>query len=66
MPVDDQRQAPAALPPGKRPVTRYIGGCVGPRAVLDGCGKSCPHRDLITRIAIPTALSWPQISVKQY
>jgi len=36
-----QRHAPAALPPEK---TRYpcIGGWVGPRAGLDGCGKSRP------------------------
>jgi hypothetical protein len=38
---------------------------VGPRAGLDGCGKSRPHRDSIPgpssqyRVAIPTELSWP-------
>jgi hypothetical protein len=37
---------PAALPPG-RPGTRCIGGWVGPRAGLDGCGKSSHNRDLI-------------------
>jgi len=37
MRVGDQRHAPAALTPGKRPGT---GGLVGPRAGLDGCGKS--------------------------
>ena len=45
--VRGQRQAPAALPPGKRPGTHCIGGWVGPRAGLDGCGKSRPHRDSI-------------------
>jgi hypothetical protein len=35
-----QRHALAALPPGKRPGTRCIGGWVGPRAGRDGCGKS--------------------------
>jgi len=35
-----QRHAPAALPSGKRPGTHYLGGWVGPRAGLDGCGKS--------------------------
>jgi len=41
MGMDGQRQAPAAVPPGK---TRYpcTGGWVGPRAGLDGCGKSGP------------------------
>jgi len=42
MGVGGQRHAPAALPPGKRPDTYCIGGWVGPRAGLDGCGKSHP------------------------
>ena len=45
--VGGQRHAPAALPPGKNPGTRYIAGWVGLRAGLDGCGKSRPHRDSI-------------------
>ena len=45
MSVGGQRHAPAALPPGKRPDTRCIGGWMGPRAGLDGCGKSRLHRD---------------------
>ena len=32
---------------GKRPGTLCIGGWVGPRAGLDGCGKSRPHLDSI-------------------
>jgi hypothetical protein len=40
--VGGQRHAPAALPPGKRPGTHFIGGWVGQRAGLDGCGKSRP------------------------
>ena len=36
---------PRPLYPRKRPVTHCIGGWVGPRAGLEGCGKSCPHRD---------------------
>ena len=40
MEVGGQRHAPAALPPVKRPGTHCIGGGVGPRAGLDGCGKS--------------------------
>ena len=35
-----QRHAPAVLPPGKRPGTHCIEGWIGPRAGLDGCGKS--------------------------
>jgi hypothetical protein len=38
---------PAALPPGKHPVPHCTRGWVGLRAGLDGCGKSCPHRDSI-------------------
>jgi hypothetical protein len=64
MAVGAQRQAPAVLPPGK---TRYpsIGGWVGPRAGLDGFGKSRHNRDSIPGpsslqpVAIPTELSRP-------
>ena len=45
--VGGQRQVPAALLQGKRRVTHFIGGWVGPRAVLGRCGKSRPHRDSI-------------------
>jgi hypothetical protein len=37
-----QRHVPAALPPGKKPGTHYIGGWVGPRAGLYGSGKISP------------------------
>jgi hypothetical protein len=40
--VGGQRHAPAALPLGNRPGIHCIGGWVGPRAGLDGCGKSRP------------------------
>jgi len=40
MGVGGQSQDPAALPPGKRPVNHCIGGCVGLKAGLYGCGKS--------------------------
>ena len=36
---------PRPLYPQERPGTRCIGGWVGPRAGLDGCGKSRPNRD---------------------
>ena len=42
MGVCGQRHAPAALPPGKKLGTHCIGGWMGPRAGLDGCGKSGP------------------------
>ena len=48
--------------PGKETGTHCVGGWVGPRVGLDGCGKSRPHWDSISgpfssqRIAIPTEL----------
>ena len=48
MGVGGQCHAPATLPPGKGPSTHCIGGWVGPRAILDGCGKSHPHQELYT------------------
>jgi hypothetical protein len=38
---------PGHVYPGERPGTHCTGGWVGPRAGLDGCGKSRPHRDSI-------------------
>jgi len=38
---------PAALPKGKSPGTYCLGGWVSPKAGLDGCGKSRPHRESI-------------------
>jgi hypothetical protein len=40
--VGGQRHAPVALSPGNRPGTHCVRGWVGPRAGLDGCGKSSP------------------------
>ena len=59
-----QRHTPAALPPGKRFGTHCIGGWVGPRADLDGCGKSRPSPGFDPRtfqhVASPyTDLSFP-------
>jgi hypothetical protein len=39
--------APVAIYPRERPGTHCTEGWVGPRAGLDRCGKSCPHRDSI-------------------
>jgi len=64
MGVGGQRHAPVVLP-RERPGTHSIGSWVGPRAGLDGCGKSHPNRDSIPgpscpqRVAIPTELSRP-------
>ena len=38
---------PRPLYPRERPGTHCTGGWVGPRACLDGCGKSRPHWDSI-------------------
>ena len=43
-----KRHEPAALPPGKRPDIHCIGGWMGLRAGLDGCGKSRPQRDSVS------------------
>jgi hypothetical protein len=53
MGLGSQRHVPAALQPGKRPGTHCIGGWVGPRDGLDGCGKSRPHRDSIPETSSP-------------
>jgi len=42
-----QGHAPTALYPRERPGTRYTGGWLGHRAVLDRCGKSRSHWDSI-------------------
>jgi hypothetical protein len=67
MRVGGQSQAPASLPPVKRSGTHFIGGWLGLRAGLNGCRKSCPHRDSIPgtsrphRFVIPTILSRPSM-----
>jgi hypothetical protein len=60
-----QRHAPAALLPVQTHGIHCIGGWVGPRVGLNGCGKSRPHRDSnpgpprSQRVAIRTELSRP-------
>ena len=44
---------PRLLYPREWPPTPCIGGWVGPRAGLKGCGKSRPHRDSITGSSSP-------------
>ena len=48
MEVGGQRHAPAALSTGKRHVTHNIGGWVGLRTGLDGCGKSRPPTGILS------------------
>ena len=57
MAAGDQHHAPATLtpPPGKRRGTHCTGGWVGPRAGLDGCGKSRPSSGLDPRTVQPVA-----------
>jgi hypothetical protein len=59
---------PAAIPspsPGKKPSNNDTGGWVGPRAYLDGCGRSrptgnqFPDRSARCVVAIPTELFGP-------
>jgi len=53
--MSGQRHAPAALAPGKRPVTHCLGGWVGPRSGLDGCRKSRLPPGFDPRIVQPVA-----------
>ena len=49
---------PGRFIPQESPGTHCIGGWVGPRAGLDGCGKSHPHRDSIPGQSSPKSLSY--------
>ena len=64
MGVGGQRHAPAALPPGKGHGTHYIKGWVGPRAGLDGCGKSHPPPGFDPRTVQPVASHYIDIHTK--
>ena len=55
MVVGCQRHAPATLPQGKRHGTPCIGGCVGPMAGLEGCGKSRSSPGFDPRTVQPVA-----------
>jgi hypothetical protein len=43
MGVGGQRHSPVAVPPAMRPTTSFIGGWMGPRAILDWSEKSRLH-----------------------
>ena len=63
---------PSRSLPWERPGTHCTGGWVGPRADLDRCRKSHPHRKLIPgpstpkSVAILTMLPGPPFIVRQY
>jgi hypothetical protein len=63
MRVGGQRHTPAALPLGKRPGTHCIGGCVDPRAGLDGCGKSRPPPGCVPRTVQPVASRYTNYAI---
>ena len=46
---------PGRFTPGKDPVPIVIGGWVGPRAGMDGCGKSRPPPGFDPRTVQPVA-----------
>ena len=62
--VRGQRHAPAALYPRERPGTHCTGGRTGPRAGLDRCGKSRPHRDSIPRPVQPIASRYTDLATE--
>jgi hypothetical protein len=64
MGVGGQRHAPAALPPGKRPGTHCIGGSVGPRSGLDGCGKYRPPPRFDPRTVQPVASRYTDWAIR--
>ena len=53
---------PRPIYPRERPGTLCIGRWVGPRASLDGCGKSRLHRDLIPGPSSPSQVIIPTVS----
>jgi hypothetical protein len=60
MEVGGQRHDPAALLPGKN---HCLGGCVGPRVGLDGCGKSRPPPDFDPWTIQPVASQYTDCAI---
>jgi hypothetical protein len=66
------RHAPASFHHRERPGTCCTGGWLEPKAGLDRCGKSHPHRDSIpgpsspVPVAVPTELPGPQVLLYPY
>jgi len=65
MEVGGQRHATAALALGKRPGTNSMGGWMGPRAGMDGCGKSRPPPVFDSRTVEPVASRYTDCSIVQ-
>ena len=66
MDLGGQSQAVAALPPGKRPGTRFTRVWVGPRAGLDGREKSRPtHWDSISTASRYSDYTMPVCTLSQ-
>ena len=61
--VGGQRRGPAALPSRKRPSTHCTRGWVGPRAGLDGCGKSRPPPGFDPRTVQPVASRYTDCAI---
>ena len=57
---------PRPFYPRERPGTHCIGGWVGPRADLDVCGKSRPHRDSIPGPSSPQRVPYIYIYIYIY
>jgi len=64
--VSSQRHAPAPLPRRKRSGIHCRGGRVGPRARLEGCGKSRSHRDLIHGTSSPVATRFTDYAIPDH
>jgi hypothetical protein len=62
MEVGGQRRGPGALP-GERHGTHSIGGWVGPRDGLDGCGNSRPPPGFDPRTVQPVASRYTDYAI---
>ena len=54
---------PPPLYPREKPGIHCTEGWVGPRAILDGCGKSRPYRDSIPRAVQPVASRYTDCAI---
>jgi len=67
--MSGQSHDPTTLYPRERPGTHFTGGWVGPRAGLDRCGNTRPHRVSIperparSSVTITTELPDPRIDI---
>ena len=61
--MSGQHHAPAALPPGKGPVTHCLGGWVVPRSGLDGYSKSLLPSGFDPRIVQPVARRYTDCAI---